>query len=216
LTVKREEAVAFKEWAGVVGTVTGVLALLISGLNAYYNIIRQKDELRVANDGRLFASTNADGVLEITGRHSLTFINSGNRAAAVTSIKLLVSELDNFDDKEAPNCLAGRGVYLDYEIEPFAVKPGEIFVKSLDVKGEAATFKIIFGTERKYLLMTCLEFSVASPDEFRGLLRPLTIEEFGKPKGKRTLGEGFGDSKITLGLSRPEILMQRSGFQSMW
>jgi hypothetical protein len=93
LTVKREEAVAFKEWAGVVGTVTGVLALLISDLNAYYNIIRQKDELRVANDGRLFASTNADGVLEITGRHSLTFINSGNRDAAVTSIKLLVSEL---------------------------------------------------------------------------------------------------------------------------
>jgi hypothetical protein len=208
--------VTFKEWAGVIGTVTGVLALVISGLNAYFNIIRQKDELRVANDGRLFASTNAEGVLQIIGRHSLTFINSGNRAAAVTGIKLLVSELDNFDDKEAPNCLVGQGVYLDYEIEPFAIKPGEITVKSLDVKENAATFKTIFGRERKYLLMACLEFSVASPDEFRDILKPLTIEEFGKPKGKRTLGEGLGDTKITLGLSRPEILMQRSGFQSMW
>jgi len=205
--------VAGKEWTGVIGACTGILALMISGLNAYINILRQTDELQVMTDGEPTVSLFDNGKMDIAGSHSLTFINSGSRAAAVTSVRLLISDHDWFDRRAGPNCFS-RGVQFDYRIEPFSVKPGEIAVKSVDAKIDPKLLGAAFGLEPKYLLLMCLEFNVASPSDFwKKITKPMSIREFGKPKGERLFS---GSGIFTLGLDSPETLMKHSDIQLPW
>ena len=103
--------------------VMSIMALLISLLTAYFNIIRRTDEMSVVIDNFPIVYIDSDsGNLGLGGlQQRFTFINSGSDSMAVTEEGISVGE------KTECEPLIG----LSYDIAPVVLKSGEIISQAL-------------------------------------------------------------------------------------
>ena len=115
-----------------------------------------------------------NGLITVYGEPELTFINSGNRPAAITSITAIISRLDSIA-VESPKCATTDK--LDYlpaplNIEPFVLKPGEIIVRTggfakpfFDKKHDFYVLRVPIPKVKKGdAFLACLQLSITPPD----------------------------------------------------
>jgi hypothetical protein len=167
---------AGREWAGIVGMVTGLVGLVISGGTAFLTIVRQVDDVRVLiGDPPVVYISNSGKTLESNGEQELTFMNAGNRNAAISNIKGLVIPLDN-SEGELPKCKKEEALPISFKPDSFVIKPGEVIVSKVVLQegfwkkkktgDEYVADNTFFNFKRGAVFMACLSVSVATPDAF--------------------------------------------------
>jgi hypothetical protein len=120
---KKERKLSVREWLLALFAFVG---LLLTAITTYYATIRTIDEVRVVvNDVPRIAWDNSQ--ISVEPKLSLTFVNSGNRSAAITAIFIHLRRTHTCDEKER----YGGSTYLEFLSEPFVIKPNEILEKSL-------------------------------------------------------------------------------------
>jgi len=154
------------------------LAFLVSAGTAYFNIIRQTDDVRLVTPQAPFVVIDDQGMLGVSGQQQITFINSGNRDVAVTGITLVLFKLRapppvNSQCNDAADLQVAN---LVYNFEPFIATPGHIVIKTFDrtlypkiwetdtADSHLKNFVLgpIFG--KGDIVFTCLRVSVTTPD----------------------------------------------------
>jgi hypothetical protein len=150
-----------------------VLALLVSFLTAYFNLVRQYDDVRIVinldpQNTVLDRFTYPSGDI-LNHPRRLTFINSGNRSVAITSVR--ISVLFATDLEAATECTfayGGEVSFYYYEFEPFTLKANDIAVPKMEpryrnrsnIYGEK--IEETEGTRRN--LVSCLLIGFITPD----------------------------------------------------
>jgi hypothetical protein len=153
-----------RDWLSLV---IAVLALCVSGGTAYFNVVRQRDDLRVVISSYPVVLFVSKQLFLFDLPLKLAFINSGNRTAAIMSINWA------FDKQEsAGTCVNGRSV--DYEVAPFVIKPGEIVLKELKIanshnwkrakEGYWSLSESTLTVGTGDLVKECMQFGIATPD----------------------------------------------------
>ena len=116
--------------------------------------------------------------LGVSGQQQITFVNSGNRDAAVTGITLVLLKLTAAPSANS-QCNEGSEVAnLVYELVPFIIAPGEISVKTFDrtlfpelwktdnANSNLKSFVLGDSIFRKGdIAFACLRLSVTTPDQ---------------------------------------------------
>jgi hypothetical protein len=165
---------SMKDW---ISPILSCLALIVSAITAYFSILQQTDDVRIVTSSQPIVVFDDKGTLGLAGRRQITFINSGNRDAAVTDITLAImrlrtSPVANSQCSELRNFQVAN---LVYDFEPFVVTPGEITIKTFDQTSfpQWKTDKV--DSSRKFLsgpsnvakgdaVVTCLRISMTTPD----------------------------------------------------
>jgi hypothetical protein len=88
-----------KDWTTLIFS---VLALVISAASAYWNIIRQVDDVRVMIEGSPSIGVSGGKIISHFGP-PMTFINLGNRSAAISSVSLSIAQNDPERCKYGPH-----------------------------------------------------------------------------------------------------------------
>jgi hypothetical protein len=193
------------------------LALVISASSAYYNILRQQDDLRVVigEAPGIFYDTNARNIA-IIGGQGLTFINSGNRAAAIMNVSLVIAT--PLKDENSPKCSTTSTYELRYLFEPFVMKPGELTVKSLQdmpigsIRPSDPRVRLLphelFDIKLHDHIIICLFFEVETPSSFNAKVEVilydtnfLSEKEFDETQWPVPVKDG----------TPPAILIQKTG-----
>jgi hypothetical protein len=150
-------------------------ALLLSFSTAYFNFFRISDDLSVAI-GRVHGVSIDENTnkLRIAGNTDLTFINSGNRAAAVSRVTYIISR----DAPALRTCsMDFNSRYFFFQSSPFVVGPGQLVVQTFDKRDTEgslgwepmieSTDAEIADTEELKLgesVAICLRIAVTTPD----------------------------------------------------
>ncbi len=134
-----------------------ILALLISGIGAYFAHFRQVDDLRVVLNQPANSDVGLSGDIEMdqSGRKvagsayantTLTFMNLGNRQAAIMGLSVEAKETDTIDLTERDCYRIGRvnsGFAGVTSLKPFSIKPGEVLVTQVHMdKPTPVTFRL--------------------------------------------------------------------------
>ncbi len=150
-------------------------ALTISFGSAYWNILRQVDQLSVAVTGEN-PTASIDPTtrkLRVSEDNTLTFLNSGNRPVAITGMWLT---LDNFpkkykDEPEDKICYhIGWGAVSISIGEPFVVQPGAVEIRKFSLKDAVADrprnggFAAPNAKDDREELIFCAAFNFVLPD----------------------------------------------------
>jgi hypothetical protein len=165
LTLKRDR-MGVKDW---ITTTLAVCAFILSLPNAY-NFIARVDDLKVVvrlHPGVDIDFANARGSLN-GDIASFVFINTGNRPAAITGIRLAVAKRNYLG--EEGGCV---GATLNGDFEPFVVKEHESFAKTVRfvpatryvapedvvvVKDHKPSFPIQRELTKDYIAAVCFSF----------------------------------------------------------
>ena len=148
------------------------VALGVSITTAYLNVVVQRDDLRVFIGRPPWVQTNSEKEVEVVGEQELTFINLGNRAAAVTSLGANVIPMQTV--KDASTC-SGAHEFAAYPIafdaKPFIIKPGEIsYIKTkvqlLGKGGAKSVAKAVYAPKEGDVLLACLRLRIVTPDSY--------------------------------------------------
>jgi hypothetical protein len=110
------------------------------------------------------------------GKPQLTFINSGNRAAAITGIGASAQNLSRADPA-AEDCNKQDKVFrISFDTPPFVVNAGEIHAIEAGVQASGPTFISVqkdgslripgFGFKEGDQLLICFELNLATPDSY--------------------------------------------------
>jgi hypothetical protein len=163
-----------------------ILALLISGLAFYFNVVRQFDDVRILIATAPYIKFDEDDRTRfaIEPEETVLFINSGNRSAAITFVKLYVSQ----DRGLQTECQDPKALMLEYDTEPFSLKPGEIISKTMRLKGKMppehlgddplkvaangfVTFPVAGDVQKdnKYWIQVCMSVPVLTPDSYTSI-----------------------------------------------
>jgi len=148
-----------KDWA----TLTlSILALAVSGFTAYFNLLRQVDDLRVTITADLgeyikddeLVVTSATGLL-------LFFANLGTRQAGIESVTVNVSLLDE----------KHKDLYCRFSeplsIEPVVLKAGEIaVVKGTLTRSIEAKFCDSVKNVEKFVASSFVSYTIITPDTY--------------------------------------------------
>jgi hypothetical protein len=121
-------AFSVREWLLALFTFVG---LSLTAISTYFVTIRTIDEVRIVVNRAPVISWQRNNV-RIASKLDLTFVNSGNRSAAITSITLIFYQ-------DSKTCEAGENASIKFNIEAFVIKPGEVFVKSLSYSKESTS-----------------------------------------------------------------------------
>lgn len=206
-----------KDWISIT---LSILALTVSLGSTYFTIFRETDDLRVIINVLPMLSEK-DNRTTLYDDQDLTFINSGNRAAAVTRVALFVSKPLSQEDQNACTSIQMHTVFVvEYAFEPFVLRPGEIMVRKLtlprpdgkymhEVKS-AGRGKAVAGGEpitAGEIVRACVRFTIATPDNFADeVWRLLFVEKLVK------WGADFiPDTIPAYERSKPVILLKKSG-----
>jgi hypothetical protein len=168
-------AMAFKDWFSIT---LSCAALAVSAGSAYLNLLVQKDDLRVVIGRSPSVGRTDQNELTVYGEQELTFINSGNRAAAVTTVSAAGKRYT--EPKAGVDQCSGGTVLEDllilpFIIEPFVLKPGEILAIKAKVdtalissKGKfgVAFAKMFFHPKVGDKALACLSLNVVTPDSY--------------------------------------------------
>jgi hypothetical protein len=155
---------ALKDW---VTLSLSLMALLISGVTAYFSIIRQVDDLRVIVEGSAYEDHDKDEIRVSTKIPlTMTFANLGNRPAAVTSMWLWLNQPKTYDERqecfgEQPKIQAG------FDVQPFIVEGGKIATQIASIKAEKFSVDISEDNHRSplhYVTESCITFTIITAD----------------------------------------------------
>jgi hypothetical protein len=173
---------ASTDWAKWIGSPTAWLALLLSAFSVYGTLVRKTDDLRVVTHRKPSAVVQGQQVEFLALDQDLILINSGNRAAAVTEITLILWFQDG---NESVTCDHDhyQPIYLNYDFSPVVVKPGEMSSLSLSrfidynvgIKGilpveyEMSDGKLTSASFKRApkagdIMAACLSFRIILPD----------------------------------------------------
>jgi hypothetical protein len=118
---------AKRDWLPVTFSVA---SLIVSLTTLYFNIFLQEDNLRVVIGETPMVSRNEGGEIGLYGDQQLTFINSGNRPAALTRIEAHARALQDEADRECKKPDDVRNFFamvpINFDAKPFVIRPGEI------------------------------------------------------------------------------------------
>jgi hypothetical protein len=115
-----------------------VLALIVSVGSAYFNIIRELEDLRVVIDGPFSIESEDLRRVVVTQPHlTLTFANLGNRSIAVRAIRLRIARCTGHGCQD-PIQWTTLGE-TRFDVEPFVTEPGKIIVKEIRLENETFT-----------------------------------------------------------------------------
>jgi hypothetical protein len=157
-----------KEW---IATPIAVTAFAFSAVNFYNSSVKRQDELKViVNVGPYVDIDREKKKFTLLMRADLTFINSGNRFVGVSALKVHFEQSN--DPAAFSNKCIGSSTTIDFVVEPFVVKPGELVSKKIDTladgwKTEAENQWISFPFTREgssYNAGVCFLFSFVTPD----------------------------------------------------
>ncbi|MGC2775497.1 MAG: hypothetical protein WA418_07645 [Bradyrhizobium sp.] len=125
------ERVKVKEWLLFLISAS---ALALSALTAYYNVVRQKEELRVYFGNRVPLITRAsDGNLLVDGRIDVAFMNTGTRPILISSMNLEIYDVPQGSGVHYKRCSRPFGS-LTYSVDSFVLKEKESVAKLVDLK----------------------------------------------------------------------------------
>jgi hypothetical protein len=183
---------AWKDW---IGSPTAWLALLISGVTAYYNLFYRSDDIRVSiSSPSLFYNPKTE-LIEVSIPSDVTVINAGNRTAALTRMQIFFAQ--PFEGQR-PSCKGGAEIQFGAAShKPLIVKAAEITSLELDNPdaGKRRTISVSDENKKrpngKFDVISCATFSIILPD---GVEREITIP----------LAEYTVDSKARWGVGAPE------------
>jgi hypothetical protein len=159
-------------WSGPVGVVTGIVALALSATSLYFTTVRQVDDVRVIADEAPWIFVNDAGLTGTWAIQRLTFINSGTRSVAITSVALALVKPKSESDAD---CLKNPVLFLSYASDPFVIKASEIVVKQFadldpamariwQTEPDNVHLSKIKWYERGEVGLTCVRLSVVTPD----------------------------------------------------
>ena len=161
------------------------VALFVAVTTATFNVVLQLDDVRVVIGKHPIATITDEGAVGLTGNQEFTFINSGTRAAAITSVGGMVFPLKNEDDPyrdcnppigDGENIPPARGwMPIGLDAIPLVLKPGDISVVAAKPGGflwrrrKDGTVVFPGGFYRPKdgdRFLVCLTLSVVTPDNF--------------------------------------------------
>jgi hypothetical protein len=165
-----------RAWKDHVSILMSTLALLISACTFYFNIIREKDDLRVvieaAPDFEIDYEKLAFGIQVPT---YLTFINSGNRPAAVLDVKLFLDQSPKAElHQESCETEKGSATILASSFKPTIIKPSEITSVEVtfghrrenpdDPIADPIPIEIESAKKKQINALICLRYTISTPD----------------------------------------------------
>ncbi len=175
---KNEPKTSRRDWLAVG---ISLFSLACTGLTAYYNVLLQKDDIRIVVSRLPDMSRDERGNMFASGGIELTILNAGNRAAVVTQVSTKAYQRETKSGiRECKNPHDERPFPVNFFIDfkPVVVKPGEIQFVSAKLramfpwnqpkKSDREFFDMSLPTELHgknvdHFLM-CLEVSVTAPD----------------------------------------------------
>jgi hypothetical protein len=200
-----------------------LLALTVSIGTAYWTIIRQLDDMRLVIDGSTAItldqntaavspfSTNvghfADtGSLRIVTNAVFTFVNLGNRPAAVTSILLWINQPPD-EEKREPCEDTGPFIWVRLDIDPFVVKPGEISTQPFTFPKKSSEYFARLSRanldKEHFLVEFCGTFNVVTPaDEKVSVTKQIMSTHTGR-------NPAYTDTRVPL--AKQTTLFRKSG-----
>jgi hypothetical protein len=103
-----------------------LVAFVLSAVNSYYTVIRVEDNISMNYGAPPFISRQGDNILVDGALSDIVCINSGNRAAAVTSFTLIVKI-----DSDCSSSDWSSPTYFQTDLVPFVVKEREVTLKKI-------------------------------------------------------------------------------------
>jgi hypothetical protein len=121
----------------VVTTAIAVFAACLSLFNTYITSLRQVDDVSIVVGALPYLAMDSDNKrFDIGADETFIFINSGTRSVTVDNMALRVSQPSQ-DSNAPPNgCSSSETDRLNYDAEPFVVKPGEMVPKTITLSAK--------------------------------------------------------------------------------
>jgi hypothetical protein len=165
-----------------------MLALIISTASTWFNVLLQKDDIRVIIGDAPSVEILKGGNVEVSGSFDLTIVNAGNTVVGITGILAPLIKLSS-NDKPLPNCPSEAALPLmTFVFKGMTIKPSEIVALNLKLTFPTAKKgKGVFGTEtliigkkifeahKGDIYLACLAFNIVTTD---GLARQSTIPAY--------------------------------------
>jgi hypothetical protein len=163
--------IAKEQRAGHAALFVSIVALGVSGLTAYFNILRQVDDLRL-----LFSENPAiildwkKNTAEISFFEPMTFINAGNRPATITTstIVFLIVSVDNI---EAPMPCRQKSWSMAFILDPEVIKPFVIEANKVLLFPFEYSFVYNLRSQKfieeakSFYLVACMNIEILTPDD---------------------------------------------------
>ena len=158
-----------RDWLAVV---ISVVSLLIAGSSAGYNIFFHQDDIRLVLENALSVSRDKQD-FTLDHRQELTFINSGNRQAVISSVygSLVLARGSTSNQTQCENYLSlAKSIVLDGS--PIILKPGDIGIwhANVDIRypwkkdGDSVRYHEDDAQEAAAKHIVCVEAYVITPD----------------------------------------------------
>jgi hypothetical protein len=209
--------VAVKDWVGIA---ISCVALTVSAGSAYFNVLLQRDDIRVVVGRSPFVEVGNEGQLTLAGDQDLTFINSGNRQAAITNFGVFSFFVKDQASDDA-SCFRPLQfpLVLPYEVKPLVLKPGEVMLFKAELKNPGNPWKKAkdggLTIDKKGLLksgeiyVVCLGLTLITPDNY--------TEQWRRPVFKLAIGDSSEAKLVPLfQKDKPLIVLARTNHNLPW
>jgi hypothetical protein len=198
-----------------------ILALAVSTAGTWFNVLLQNDDLRVIIGDAPFATVRKNGDLELSGKLSITVVNSGNTIIGLTKIYASAIKLESAV-QTLPPCSSEPGLGVGFEFKMATVRPNDIIVLNLDVafpfaergkkdwwSGERPLIisKKLYEAHVGEIYLACLGMRLVTTDGIaREALKPGYLYTIG---GENDKDRDVGDLKSLFEKDQPVIMFQR-------
>jgi hypothetical protein len=224
-TAGEKTKAAIKDWIAIS---LSVLALFISLITAYFNLVRQIDDLSTIIEGYPLPGVATDPArLIVSGEISVLFINSGNRPSAISGIGYHVEQWPDSPHDGSESCYI-NSVSFDTDHQPIVVKQNEIVAakvrlkrgpyaeaaKLQDEEGGGFSFPVSDENLRsgEYTLTVCLSFVISTPSVgTKPVFLKLQRYVLRNQPGTYFIRVAEGKRSIFRGTQQPEVLLRRFG-----
>jgi hypothetical protein len=193
------------------------LALILSSVTVYFNVVRTKDDLRVVVEGTPeFLLDYENPKFDISTDLTMTFINAGTRPLAILRVTLFLDQSPRANlHQEKCEVQEGTAITRPYDFTTTIVKAGEI--SSVQVKlreatppksAKKASIPLVeeSAIKNQINVLGCLRFTVSTPENVQEV-RDVPIFYSNVELYRRADGY-FGDGTTpSLG---PHILLQHA------
>jgi hypothetical protein len=141
--------------------ILSMFAISLSAGTFYSNVLKKVDDLRLVVDGTVQLSGTRESLNATPTSLRMTLINAGNREVAITSVSLVVDQLDQSGLPKA-SCLNNT---VPFETEPILLKEGEISIQQMRVPGDFFTYKPCkpVGPKETLTVRASATFAVVTP-----------------------------------------------------
>jgi len=194
-----------------------IAALLVALTTSFFSVVWQLDDVRVVIGETPSVYLNEANEVVLEGSQTITFINSGNRQAAITRFQVhAIPLVGPINDKET--CENPWGPLIPFVFKRMVLKPSEIVHLELPLTDEKGFWqkrkdgslvleKSISTPKHEDSYLVCLTLDVVTPDSY--------VEWSRRPIFKITFAEPLTDSERQVALferGRPIPIVQRNGY----